>query len=122
MNFITRSSILLCLTVIMWSSCKKSDPENPFNNVRIATIQLTKANISQQYRLIYDYSNNVDSIISNSGYRKFSYFGSSFSITDEQNNVTTVYANTAGWLLKVLVKDTITFTYNNNNSSHNSKP
>ncbi len=113
----TRAVAFIGLSVALTTACKKSESENPFNNVRISTIDLTKANIHQHYRFVYDYSNNVDSIVTSSGFRKFGYFGSSFSITDENSNVTTVYANTSGWLLKVLVKDTINFTYNSNNSS-----
>lgn len=114
------SVILFLLTTVAFFSCKKKSNDNPFANARIATIDMAHAGAIQHYRIVYDASNNVDSMVitgggtasGSNGYLKFGYIGSSYTITDQNNFSFLVYANTAGEILKINVADTQTFTYN----------
>lgn len=101
-------------------ACKKKSNDNPFGNARIATIVQSHAGSVMNYNIFYGASNNVDSMIitgsgTSAGYkgsRRFTYFGSSYSITDESNNSITIYATTTGMIIKVLIQDTISMIYN----------
>ncbi len=101
-------------------SCKKKTNDNPFGSARIATVDVAHSGSILHYRVYYGIGNNVDSLIitgdgSSAGYhgiKAFSYFGSSYSITDQDNFTYTVYANTSGMILKLLIADTTSFIYN----------
>jgi len=113
---------VVALLLLGAASCKKKSNDNPFGNVRIATVDVTHGGAIEHYRLYYDTYNNIDSMSITGdgtasgqfGFRKFNYFGSSWTVTDEGNFTFTVYANTAGVLLKVLIADTLTYSYENN--------
>jgi hypothetical protein len=97
-------------------SCKKKKNDNPFSNAKIYTVDLTQYGATEHSRIVYDSYNNVDSIITigNGVYRfkKFVYFGTSYSVTDENNNVFTLLANSNGMILRVLLTDTLSMLYN----------
>lgn len=102
------------------TACKKSSSNNnPFGGSKIATIDYTHNGGGRHYSLFYGAYNNLDSMhwtgigtsSGSSGYKKFSYFGTSFNIKDETFFTYTVYANSNGQLLKVLVADTLGFSY-----------
>jgi hypothetical protein len=113
-------SILFCSAIIF--ACKKSSNNNPFGGSKIATIEYTHSGGGRHYNLFYGAYSDLDSMhwtgtgtsSGSSGYKKFSYFGTSFNITDETNFTYTVYANSNGQILKVLVTDTLGFSYSNN--------
>jgi hypothetical protein len=116
-----RLVILLFIFVsIAVTSCKKKSGSNPFGNLKISNLDVIHSGATEHYRIVYDTYNNVDSMIIIGGgtdtghynYRKFSYFGSSYTITDINNNTFTVQASTSGLILKVLVPDTIAMIYN----------
>ena len=113
-------SILLIFLLSLVCSCKKSSNTNPFGNQKIATIDRAYNGAIQHYRIVYDASNNVDSMVitgggtdtGSNGFFVFNYVGSSFTITDQNSNYVMVDANTNGQILKVLVTDTLSFLYN----------
>ncbi len=104
-------------------SCKKKGGAVPFSNQKIATIDYTYLGEIQHYRIVYDQYDNVDSIVwvgdgtitGTGGYKTFSYFGSSFSITDNSGNSFVVDANTNGMILEILQADTLIMHYNSSN-------
>ncbi|MFI5196343.1 MAG: hypothetical protein ACHQD8_04575 [Chitinophagales bacterium] len=116
---------LLIIVIGCVFSCKKKNNPVPFSNQKIATVDYTHSGEMEHYRVVYDQYSNVDSIIrvgdgtasGNNGSKSFVYLGSSFSITDETGNSFTVYANTSGVILEVLVTDTLIMHYNNNQLS-----
>ncbi len=101
------------------TACKKPSNNNPFGSALIATVDYAHNGGGRHYDLFYGAYNNLDSMhwtgtgtsAGSSGYKKFSYFGTSFNITDETNFTYSVYANSAGQILKVLVTDTLGFSY-----------
>jgi len=100
-------------------SCKKKNGPAAFSDLKIATVDYAHAGEIEHYRVVYDGYNNVDSIVrtgggtavGNNGIKKFIYFGSSFSITDEIGYSFKVYANTNGLIIKVLIPDTLVMSY-----------
>ena len=103
-------------------SCKKKNTLNTAG-IRIASINYSHDGEQELYSIIYDAYNNVDTMtITGAGsaaghnrFNAFKYFGSSYSITNETNNVTTVYANTAGMILDVMnTSDSFSFIYSSN--------
>ena len=103
-------------------SCRKKKNDNPFGAAKIATVVRTHAGDVVNYRMVYDAYNNVDSIIisdnsTTAGYfrfRKFAYFGTSYSITDETSTTFDVWANGNGYILKVFSSDSLTMSYSGN--------
>ena len=116
--------LLLAVMAFIGYSCKKSSNNNPFGTAKIATAMVSNNGAVENYLFIYDASNNIDSVfISGSGsaaglasYLKYNYIGSSWSITSPAGSFM-VYGNTAGQLLKVLIADTLTYSYTNNQLS-----
>lgn len=112
--------IPLLVIVGLVFSCKKKSNDNPLSNVRIKTIDIVHSSTMYHYHIAYDSHNNVDSIniigggldTGNNNYKKFNYFGSSFTITDASNSTYTVQANTDGLILKVMLPDTLSMIYN----------
>jgi hypothetical protein len=117
-------SLRKLLPILLWltctfAACHKKSNNNPFGSSRIATVVVSHADYAYNYRVVYDASNNVDSIIltgsgtaaGTTGFKAFTYVGSSFTITD-QAGTTTVYANGSGQILKVLETDTLSMLYN----------
>lgn len=113
--------LLLCISFSVCAfSCKKKGGAAPFSDVRIATVDFYHSGEIEHYHIVYDQYYNVDSIVrtgdgtalGNNGYKKFTYFGSSYSITDESNFSFTVQANTSGQILKILTADTLIMHYN----------
>ncbi len=100
-------------------SCKKKNNGSTGSN-RLALIDLSHSGSVQHYRIVYDEYNNVDSMViigggtdtGFTGFQAFSYFGSSYSVTDANGNSFTVDANTSGVILEVLTTDTLFMTYN----------
>jgi len=100
--------------------CKKSANNNPFGNALIATIDYAHTGSILHYHIYYDSGNEVDSItyvgdgtsIGSSGFKDFSYFGTSFNITDQTNFTFTVDAYSNGLIFKILVADTLGMIYN----------
>lgn len=116
--------VLLFLATLLAAgaiSCKKKKNDNPYGGALISMMDVSHSGSILHYRIYYDHANNVDSMIITgdgtstgfNGYKKFSYFGSSYSITDQSNFTYTVYANTSGQVLKLLITDTTSFIYNN---------
>ncbi len=120
-SFITYC-LLILITAFVGYACKKSKNDNPFGNAKIATAIISNNGSIENYQFFYGASNNIDSVsitgsgssYGHNGYLKYSYIGSSWTVTDQNGYGFMVWANTAGQLLKVLVADTLTFTYNNN--------
>jgi hypothetical protein len=106
------------LLLIIISSCKKKGV-TPIN-VNIAYIDLIHAQGVTHYHVVYDAVNNVDSIVSvgggtdtgHNGFKKFNYFTTSYSVTDENNNYFNVWINSNGAIIKVLTLDTLIMNYN----------
>ena len=114
------TSILSVLIISLTISCKKKSNIN-LSTSKIATVNYSESGgIRKHYFITYDMYNNVDSIgmlgggtdTGSNGYEKFTYVGSSFTITDQGNNSYTVDANTNGQILKILLIDSITMAYN----------
>ena len=109
-------SLLFVLTCAI--ACKKKSNSNPFGNAHIATVDYSHSGAVLHYRIVYDQYENVDSIVwvgdstsGVNGYKAFNYVGSSFIITDANNNVLNVYANTSGMILEILLTDTLFMHY-----------
>ena len=110
-------SILVIFLVI---SCKKKNNLN-VSAIRIAAVDKSLSGGGRfHYHITYDTYNNVDSIgfvgggtdTGTVGFEKFTYLGSSFTITDQNNNSYTVDAYTNGQIFEVLTIDTMLMTYN----------
>jgi hypothetical protein len=114
--------LLLFIAVTAAQSCKKKVNDNPFSTVQIKTLDKVHGGSIFHYRFVYDASNNIDSIKMVGGgldtghysYSVFSYFGSSYSVTNESGFNFKVQAATNGLMLKVLLYDTVSFIYDNN--------
>ena len=113
----TKTTLLLILALASLGACKKKPDNNPFGNALIATASITKGGVTQVYQFFYNSHNTLDSVSINNtgmgqtGYLKYKYIGTSWSITDQNGNSFMVYANSANMILKVLVADTVSFTY-----------
>jgi hypothetical protein len=113
-----RSALLFALIIGCALSCKKKDNIN-LNSLRLSGVDVTHGSAIQHYRIVYDASNNVDSMVitgggSNTGqvgYKKFSYLGFSYTITDQNNVIYTVNTNSDNLISKVSKLDTLTMTY-----------
>jgi hypothetical protein len=113
---------LIACGLLVVVSCKKKKNDNPFGAAKIATVVRTHVGDVVNYRLVYDSYNNIDSIVISDNstiagyfrYRKFAYFGTSYSITDETNTIFTVWANGNGYILKVFSSDSLTMSYTGN--------
>jgi len=114
--------LLLCSCLIVTGllpSCKKKSNASSPGNIKLALIDVSHQGAIKHYRIVYDAFNNVDSMViigggtdtGSNGFMVFNYFGSSFSISDQSNNSFTVYANTNGVILEVLLADTLFMTY-----------
>lgn len=107
---------LICLGM----SCKKKKNDNPFGAAKIATFTQSHSGSILNYRMVYGNYNNIDSLIITGtgtsagyyGFRKFIYFGTSYSITDETNATFDVLANSNGFILNVLSIDSLSMSYN----------
>ena len=95
--------IFIALSLISDFSCKKKNNADPLGGSDIVIVNYTNTNgTATYYRIVYDISNNVDSIIytgggsdtGNDGHLAFNYLNSSYIITNENNNSTTVDINT----------------------------
>jgi hypothetical protein len=111
---------LFLFTISLLYSCKKKTNLN-LSTIKIAAIDYRRSGgIVYHYRITYDAYNNVDSILNTGGgtdtgsnsFNVFTYTGSSFLVTDQQNLSYQVYANTSGLILEILKTDTILMTYN----------
>jgi hypothetical protein len=109
-------------TVLILGSfaCKKNKKVDP-GNAKLAIVDCTISGSTTHYHIYYDQNNNVDSITLTSsqspGYnsvRKFNYSGSSYTITDQNNSISTVFTNTDGMITKLLTIDTISMIYSGN--------
>jgi hypothetical protein len=108
------SVLCLCFIITCFTSCKKNN-DNPLSNIRISSLDFTRGGYLVHYRFVYDKSNNIDSIVttgSSYGYKKFTYVGSSYSITDETGSYTNVQASTDGKILGIIGRDSLVFVYN----------
>lgn len=109
---------LLCSACLF--SCKKKANPNPTGNLLLSNIDVINYRNISHYRIVYDGADNVDSIIMAGGgldtghytLSKINYFGTSFTITDENGDTYTVYANSSGQIFKVLTHDTLNMLYN----------
>jgi hypothetical protein len=115
--------ILLLLVIIgNLYACKKKNNSGSSGTIKLALIDVSHQGAVVHYRIVYDAYNNVDSLVTigggtdteNNGYKVFNYFGSSFSIKDQNSNSFTVDANTSGVILEVLIVDTLIMTYSGN--------
>ena len=121
-------AVTLSLFIIMLAfSCNKGTMLN-LDTVRIATVAYsesgggTGAARRLNYTISYDNYDNVDSIhiigggtdTGENDYITFNYVGSSFVINDQINGSLMVDANTNGQIIKLLLIDTISMTYNGN--------
>ena len=113
--------ILCTLMLAATISCKKKGSMANLNTLKIATVDKSQSGGARfHYRIAYDGYNNVDSIVIVGGgidtndvsVEKFTYIGSSFTITDENNNSYMVDANTNGQIIQVNLTDTLFMTYN----------
>jgi hypothetical protein len=109
--------VLLCAA----AACKKKSLNTAA--IKIATIDYSHDGQLQHYSIFYGAYNSVDSVgitgagsaAGHNGFNVFHYIGSSYTITNETNNVTTVYANTAGVILDVMnTSDSLSFIYSGN--------
>jgi hypothetical protein len=113
------SVLLLALAAGCLFSCKKKANDNPTGTIKLATVDIANSGNRYHYHVVYDASNNVDSITmvgggldtGHYGFEKFSYFGTSYSITDQTGFSYTVYANSNGMIIKVLLHDTLNMFY-----------
>jgi len=113
---------LILLILLTLFACKKSSNSNPFADAIIATASVSSGGVTEQYTFFYDMYHNLDSVSISSnassggqiGYLKYTYIGSSWSVTDENGNSFMVYANTNDQVLKVLIPDTLYYNYSNN--------
>ena len=110
---------LFVLVFALNNSCKKKAGLN-LSTIKIAAIDYYRSGgIAYHYHITYDTYNNVDSIISVGGgtdtgsnsFEVFTYTGSSFQITDQQNYSLLVYANTNGMILEIQKTDTMLMKY-----------
>jgi hypothetical protein len=122
MNRSILCSFLFLFVILSALSCKKKKNDNPFGGERVATIDYSHAGAILHYRIFYDNYNNVDSMdiigdgtsAGSHSSKKFRYFGTSYSITDESNFTLNVLINSNDQISKILIADTTSLIYNNN--------
>jgi hypothetical protein len=108
--------ILACV-----SSCKKKSSSSPLSNILIATVDVNTSGSIEHYRFVYNSGNDVDSMIIVGGgldtgsndYKYFTYYNTSYTITDQHNNSYTVEDSNGviEEIVSTVTADSIILTY-----------
>ena len=108
----------LILSGVLMYSCKKKSNSGSLSNILIATVDRSHSGSIAHYRFVYDAINDVDSIIStgggldtgHNGFTYFTYFGNTYTATDENNNSYTI-TDSGGVIQEIAIPDTVIVTY-----------